>query len=340
LTQKSTYEIIYENFLSKIPERQAKKIGINLLRLPFDFLGNFETEDKRLRTKIGSLELPNPVILAACYHEPHMIRRAMNLGFGAVTLKTTELPKRGNPEPTIVRRGEGFVNCIGFRNPGMVKCRRSLEKYNKTKPLIINIASAADSPDKHLNVIDYLDKHTDMIELNISCPNVKEGLHYSKYPRWTKEFFKEIREATEKPIIVKLSPKKEFETDNYEIILPNAASSGIDAVNYSNARPVCEKRLSMGEGGLSGPELYENMLENVERIYKEFGMDIDIIATGGIDSPEKAYEAISKGAKCVSYMTAFVTKGPFLAKRINTYLSEKMDERGMSSISEMVGFYD
>lgn len=324
MTQEKTgYEKFYSGFMEKIPEKYAKKICINFLRVPFDLLGTFEIKDERLKTSIGDCELSNPVILSACYHEPHVIRRAEKLGFGAVTLKVTEDPRAGNKEPVIVRRGNGFVNCVGFKNPGMVECGVFLKNYERKKPIILNITGG--SIDEYLKVISYLDKYADMIELNISCPNTKTGLNFSQRPTMTKDLFAECRKATNRPLIVKLSPNKEVESGNYETILPNAADSGIDAVNYGNTRSVGEPRLSVGRGGLSGSELYDNMIRNVESIHEDFGGDLDIIATGGIDSPEGAYKAISRGAKCVSYMTAFVTKGPFLAKRINSYLMENHD---------------
>lgn len=340
MTRKSTYEILYDNFLSKIPEKYAIKLGRAFLKLPIEYLGSYDIPDERLNVRMGAFpfiyQFPNPVILAACYHEPYIIKKAMELGFGGVTLKVTKERKEGNPEPTIVKRGEGFVNCVGFKNPGMEECKKFLESYKRPKPLILNITG--DGISEYFDVIEYLEGHADMFELNISCPNTESGLKFSKYPEKTLDLFRGSRELTVKPLIVKLSPDREFEENNYRKIIPYAIDSGVDVVNFGNTELVKEERLSKGFGGLSGPELCENVLRNVEKIYKNFGEYLWIMATGGIDSPEKSYKAIAKGASCVSYVTGFVTKGPFLAKMTNKYLLEKVEEHGLDSIENMVGF--
>ena len=333
--RKNPYEIFYDCFLSKIPEGYAIKLGRNFLRFPLDLFGNYGACDGRLYVKINNCELPNPVILSACYHEPYIIERAMKLGFGGVTLKVTKEKRTGNPEPVIARRGEGFVNCVGFKNSGMEECRKFLVSLARYKPLIMNIAG--DDIDDYLEVVTHLEKYADMFELNISCPNTKTGLNLSKRPEDARALFREGRKLTEKPISVKLSPDKEFEESNYRKIIPSAINAGLDAVNFGNTKYVKEERISMGRGGLSGPELYDNVLLNVEKIYRTFGSHLKIIATGGIDTPEKAYKAIAKGAMCVSYVTAFVTKGPFLAKRINNHISEKLDKYDMDSVENLVG---
>ncbi|NIO23297.1 MAG: hypothetical protein GTN38_04705 [Candidatus Aenigmarchaeota archaeon] len=335
--KRNAYEKLYSGFLSKFPEDYAINLGRSFLRFPIEFLGRYETDDERLLTKIGNCELPNPVVLAACYHEPYIIKKAMKLGFGGVTLKVTKHPKGWNSEPTIVRRGEGFVNCVGFENLGMEGYKKFLGSYRKPKPLILNITG--DGITEYLDVIRGMEGYADMFELNISCPNTETGLNFSKYPENAKELFRESRNLTEKPIIIKLSPDREFVENNYRRIIPYAIDSGVHSVNFGNTRSFEDERLSMGSGGLSGPDLYENMLVNVERIYDKFGKHLKIIATGGIDRPERAYEAIVGGATCVSYVTGFVTRGPLLAKGINRHLSEKLDEQGMESIDDLVGFW-
>jgi dihydroorotate dehydrogenase (NAD+) catalytic subunit len=318
-----------------MPERYAIKLGRNFLRFPLELFGRYETCDDRLHVRIKNCELPNPVVLAACYHEPYIIKRAMRLGFGGVTLKVTRERRAGNPEPVIARRGEGFVNCVGFKNPDMEGYENFLKHFERTRPLILNIAG--NEIDDYLEVIANLEQYADMLELNISCPNTKTGLNLSKRPEEARALFREGRKLTGKPISVKLSPEKEFEESNYGKIVPYAINAGLKAVNFGNTRYVKEERLSMGGGGLSGPELYDNVIHNIEKIHKKFGKDIKIIATGGIDNPEKACQAITKGATCVSYVSGFVTKGPMLARRINAYLSQRLDYYGLDSFTYMVG---
>ncbi len=305
-----TYRFFYDNFLSELPEGLAISLGRGLLRLPIECLPVFEADDPELRTSLSGCELPNPVILAACYHQPWIIRKASKMGFGAVTLKVTKNPRKG-PRPNMVRRGEGFVNCVGFENAGMEKTREFLKDYRGV-PIILNITG--DSIDEYCEVIEGLQDYADMVELNISCPNIEKGLYFSENPRHAKELFKESVNLSKKPLIVKLS-----RGENREII-SNALDSGIRIVNYANTLPVKEKGLPTGFGGLSGPELYEDTILNVKRIRKEFGGYLQIIATGGIDSGEKGYRAKESGASAISYITGFITRGPFLAREINEYL--------------------
>ncbi len=306
-----TYRFFYDNFLSELPEDLAIGIGRGLLRLPLEHLPVFEVDEPGLRTNLGSCEIKNPVIIAACYHQPWIIRKASKMGFGAVTLKVTKKPSKGNPKPNIVRRGNGFVNCLGFENPGMEKTKEFLRGY-KGVPTILNITG--DSIDEYCEVIECLQNYADMIELNISCPNTENGLYFSENSEQAKELFKESRKVSSKPLIVKLS-----RGDNKEIIY-KAIDSGIEIVNYANTLPVENERLSIGSGGLSGPELYEDTILNVKSIREDFGKDLYIIATGGIDSGKKAYRAMESGANAVSYVTGFITKGPLLAREINEYL--------------------
>jgi dihydroorotate dehydrogenase len=118
----------------------------------------------------------------------------------------------------------------------------------------------------------------------------------------------------ERPIIVKLSP--DFADANERDIIPAILDAGIGIVNYGNARRVDEPRLSQGAGGLSGPEIFAATLGNLTRTRARFGDRLQVIATGGVDSPDKAVALLRAGASAVAYFTGFITQGPGLARRI------------------------
>jgi len=113
---------------------------------------------------------------------------------------------------------------------------------------------------------------------------------------------------------VKLSP--DFADANEFEIIPAALEAGIRIVNYGNTRSVEDRRLSQGSGGLSGPEIFPVTLENLRRTRARFGRELEIIATGGVDSPEKARRLLREGATAVGYFTGFITRGPILAREI------------------------
>src|SRR5919197_733539 len=128
------YRVFYDGVLSRLPERVAVATGQALLRaLPFDRVPLFRLDDPRLAVTLGGVRLPSPLILAAMYYDPRILRRAMGLGFGAVTTKSiTVEPRPGHPQPTLARvrtaAGPGLVNCNGFQNPGLAAFRDSIAR--------------------------------------------------------------------------------------------------------------------------------------------------------------------------------------------------------------------
>lgn len=279
-----------------------------------------KVEDERLKVNLDGVELENPVILSSHYSDLEVLEKAKKLGFGAVVTKTiTRYKREGHPKVTVVRRKDGLANCDGFRNPGVYDYKKCLESHERIDGLIINVAG--DSPEEYGLIVKILSPYADMVELNISCPNYLV-YDFNRDPETIEKVFYCARNSTEKPISVKLSP--DFEDNNYRFIIPLAIENGIKIINSGNTKRVEEPRLSQGFGGLSGPELFDSTLSNVRRIRKEFGNDVYIIATGGIDSPEKVYMILRYAhADAVSFLTAFVKpdlSGLFLPNRINKYL--------------------
>lgn len=312
------YRVLYGGVLSRLPEASAVRLGQTLLRaLPVDRLPVFSVSDPRLAVTLGGVRLPNPVILAAMYYDPAILSRAMGLGFGAVTTKSiTRQPRPGHPQPNLVRirtaAGPGLVNCNGFQNPGVEAFVASLAAVRRRVPLIISVAG--ESEDDYAELVRAVGPHADLVELNISSPNTRLVYTWSTRPQQLREALERARRAAPVPVIVKLSP--DFPDQNEQAIIPAAIEAGVRVVNYGNARRVEEPRLSQGAGGLSGPEIFAATLENVRRTRRRFGGAIDLIGTGGVDTPDKAVALLDAGATAVGYFTAFITRGPLLARRI------------------------
>jgi dihydroorotate dehydrogenase len=312
------YRLVYEGVLSRLPEPAAVALGQQTLRLlPLDRLSVFRREDPRLAVTLGGVQLPNPLILAAMYYDTRILQRAMGLGFGAVTAKsiTTE-PRSGHPQPNLVRRasaaGPGLVNCNGFANPGLVRFRDAIARVPHRVPLILSVAG--ESADDYLTLVRGLAAHADLVEFNVSSPNTKVVYGWATRPHELRAMLEAVRAATDKPLIVKISP--DFAESNERDIIPAALEAGIRVVNYGNARRIEEPRLSQGAGGLSGPEIFPATLEHLRATRKRFGDALDIIATGGVDTPDKALILLDEGATAVGYFTGFITRGPILARRI------------------------
>src|SRR6266581_154267 len=312
------YRFLYAGFLSRLPEPAAIWLGQSVLqRLPLDRLSWFRLDDPRLAVTLGGVRLPNPLILAAMYYDPRILSRAMGLGFGAVTAKSITVdPRPGHPEPNLVRTrsdaGPGLVNCNGFQNPGLTAFRAAMARLPHRVPLIVSVAG--ESIDQYVRLVRELGPLGDLVEFNISSPNTKLVYEWSRKPGELATLLREVREATAKPLIVKLSP--DFADVNEREIIPAALAAGVRIVNYGNTRRIEDRRLSQGAGGLSGPDLFPATLDNVRRTRRTFGADLEIIATGGVDSPDKAWQLLREGADAVGYFTGFITRGPILARQI------------------------
>jgi dihydroorotate dehydrogenase len=312
------YRVFYDGVLCRLPEPTAIALGQTALRLlPLDRLPVFALADPRLATTLGGVSLPNPLILAAQYYDPRILRRAMGLGFGAVTAKSiTVQPRPGHPEPNLVRTrsaaGPGLVNCNGFQNPGLEAFRASLAALPHRVPLIVSVAG--ESVEDYVTLVRGLAPLGDLVEVNISSPNTKLVYAWSQRPQELRGVLESLRRVSPRPLIVKLSP--DFAEANEREIIPAALEAGVCIVNYGNTRRIDEPRLSQGGGGLSGPEIFPATLANLRRTRKRFGDALEIVATGGVDAPDKAAVLLAEGARAVGYFTGFVTRGPILARRM------------------------
>jgi dihydroorotate dehydrogenase len=335
----AAYQAFYSLLLARLPETTSVAIGQAVLRnVPLDVLRLFRRDDPRLAVRLGGVRLPNPLILSSMYYDPLILQRGMGLGFGAVTAKSiTPQPRPGHPEPNLVRvstaAGPGLVNCNGFRNPGLDAYRRMIATVPHRVPLIV--AAAGESIADYVAVVRGLAPFGDLVEFNISSPNTALVYEWSRKPDELRRLFHTVRDVTERPLIVKLSP--DFADENERAIIPAAIEAGIRIVNYGNTRRVAEPRLSQGTGGLSGPELLPATLANLRRTRTAFGDELEVIATGGIDSPQAALAALRAGAAACGYFTGFITKGPILARMILDALSRALDQSGTTNLAAWRG---
>ncbi len=304
--------------LSRLPEERAVALGQAMLRaLPLDRMSVFRVEHPRLATSLGGVRLANPLVFAAQYYDVRILSRLMGLGFGAVTAKTiTREPRPGHPQPNLARvrtaAGPGLVNCNGFQNPGVETFRRQIAALPHRVPLIVSVAG--ESADDYLALAQALAPFGDLVELNVSSPNTTLVYAWSTRPGELTSLLKAAGAAAPKPLIVKLSP--DFADVNEGEIIPAALEAGVRIVNYGNTRRIEDRRLSQGTGGLSGPEIFPATLANVRRVRARFGDALEIIATGGVDTADKAVALLREGATAVGCFTGFITRGPLLARRI------------------------
>jgi len=297
-----------------------------------------------LTVNIGKLKLKNPLLVASGtfgYGEEYADFIDLKK-LGAIVSKTITLkPRKGNLPPRTCETPAGMLNSIGLENPG-------LEVFLEEKipllvragvPVIVSIASQ-DDPQEFIILAQKLDeiKEVAAIELNISCPNIKEkGKLIAQDPRETAALVKAVRKVTTKTLITKLSPNV---TDITEIALA-AESAGSDAVSLINTligmsidvktrRP----RIASVVGGLSGPAIRPVALRMVWEVYQK--IKIPIIGMGGIMDASSALEFFLAGASAISVGTAnFINPGITIEilKGIETYLRQTK----FTSIRDLTG---
>ena len=259
---------------------------------------------------------------------------------GAVVTKgVADRPWQGNPTPRIVETASGMMNAIGLQNPGIdVFTSRDLpflQKYD-TK-IIVNVCGH--STEEYLNVVDRLaEEKVDMLEINISCPNVKEGgIAFGTNPGSIEKITSEVKKHAKQPVIMKLSPNV---TDIKECAKA-AESGGADVISLINTltgmKIDIERRtfaLANRTGGLSGPAIKPVALRMVYEA--AHAVRIPVIGMGGIACASDAIEFLMAGASAVSVGTANF-HNPYASVEIANGIREFLESHGISDIHDIIG---
>ena len=300
----------------------------------------------RLDVNIGSLKLKNPVMTASGTFgyglEFQDFVPLEEIG-GIIVKGTTLKPRQGNDYPRMAETPMGMLNCVGLQNKGVDYFCEQI--YPQLKDIdtawIVNVSGS--SPEDYAECaarVDALEK-VPAIELNISCPNVKDGgMVFGVTCQGAESVVKAVRERYHKTLIVKLSPNV---TDIGEIARAVEAA-GADAVSLINtlmgtAVDIERRRrvLSIGTGGLSGPCVKPVALRMVLQVKK--AVSIPIIGLGGIMTARDAIEFIMCGASAIEIGTAnFVD--PTVTIRVRDGINQWLDAHGVESVGDIVGVID
>lgn len=256
-----------------------------------------------IAVKIGRLSLKNPVLISSgvlSFGESHKDFFKIDK-VGAFVTKTLTLNEReGNQPPRTLETPSGMINSIGLANPGVKKFKQEI--YPKIRDLKTKIILSVGGTEKEIpKVIEGVSelKRIDAFEINLSCPNI-DGEIVGKNGRIVKKIIRTSKKITPLPMIAKLSP-------NVDLMdcTSGAVEAGIDGVCIANtffamAFDIKSRKPKIGAkfGGLSGPCIHPIIVYWVWKIYNEF--KVDIIASGGIDSPSSAIEFLLAGAKAVA----------------------------------------
>ena len=296
-----------------------------------------------LNVKIGDLSLKNPVMTASgTFGYGLEFADFMPLdGLGGIIVKGTTLkPREGNPYPRMVETAQGMLNCVGLQNKGVdYFCEHIYPQIKDIDTnMIVNVSGS--SPEDYAECAARIDalERIPAIELNISCPNVKDGgMAFGTSCAGAASVVKAVRQAYHKTLIVKLSPNV---TDITEIARAVEAE-GADAVSLINTLMGMaidiERRkplLSINTGGLSGPAVKPVALRMVWQVAK--AVQIPVVGLGGITTTSDAIEFFMAGASAIEIGTANFLD-PAISIQIRNGINQWLDAHGCASIQDIIG---
>jgi dihydroorotate dehydrogenase (NAD+) catalytic subunit len=294
-----------------------------------------------------SLRFASPIVLlSGCVgfgEEYTRVADFSNRDAGAIVLKGTTLaPRLGNPPHRLTETPDGMINAIGLQNPGADHVvRRILPTldFSETR-FIANVCGS--TIDEYVEVTRrFDDSPIDAMEINISCPNVKEGgVQFGNYPEMSARVVAACRKATKKPLITKLSPNQTDIRENARLCI-EAGSDALAVINTISGMTidVRTRRPVIGnvQGGLSGPAIKPIALLMVKKVYEVAGpRRVPIIGQGGIASAADALEFLIAGASAVGVGTALFYD-PLLLPKINTGIAAYLRDAGLDSVSQLTG---
>lgn len=294
------------------------------------------------KVTIAGITLKNPVLTASGTFgsgEEYSQFVDLNRLGGVITKGVANVPWEGNPTPRVAEVYGGMLNAIGLQNPGIdVFIKRDipfLKKYNTR--IIVNVCGR--SVFDYLDVVERLnDQPVSMLEINISCPNVKQGgIAFGQAPNMAAHITQEIRKKSTHPIIMKLSPN----VTNIAEMAKAVEAAGADAVSLINTLTgmkidVRTRKFALANrtGGLSGPAIHPVAVRMVYEAAR--AIEIPVIGIGGIMSAEDAIEMMLAGATAVEIGTANFAN-PTAAADIVNDISQFMMAEGIQDINEIIG---
>ena len=298
--------------------------------------------DMNTSVNIAGVEFKNPVMTASgTFGSGAEYGEFVDLGrLGAVVTKgVANVPWPGNPTPRIAETYGGMINAIGLQNPGIdVFCKRDipfLRQYD-TK-IVVNVCGKTE--EDYVEVVDRLaDEPVDMLEINISCPNVKEGgIAFGQVPAMAERITKAVKKVAKQPVIMKLSPNVTDITEMAKAV----EAGGADAVSLINT--ITGMKIDINRrtfavanktGGLSGPAIKPVAVRMVYQTAN--AVKLPIIGMGGIASAEDALEFIMAGATMVSVGTANFND-PMTTIKVIEGIRDYCVRNGIGDVNELIG---
>lgn len=301
-----------------------------------------EIKDIDTSVQLSGVTLPNPVIPASgCFGFGYVMQEFYDLNLlGGISIKGTTLnPRNGNPLPRVAECSEGLINSVGLQNPGIDKViSEEIPKLRKVfdNALIANISGF--SIDEYRECCLRADscREIDIIELNVSCPNVHGGgMSFGTDPAMVAKVVEEVKKVTSKPVYVKLTPN----VTDIVSIAKSAESAGADGlclintllgmrIDIKRRQPVIANVM----GGFSGPAVFPVAVRMVYQVSN--AVNIPVIGCGGVSSADNVIEMMMAGAKAVEVGSANLIN-PYACADIVKALPHRMAELNIQNLREL-----
>ncbi len=308
-------------------------------------------QNARLTTNLAGVTLSTPVVLAA--GTAGMLDEMSDVtnlaGIGAIVAKSiTKEPRAGNAYPRITFTRAGMLNAIGLANPGLEAFKRDIAPKVASVPTTVIGSIAGDTIEDYVAIAQAMDaiEGINLVELNVSCPNVHSGLEFGADPAALAELVGAVSESLNSTkLFVKLSPITVGTPNTIVDLAMVAIDAGGDGITLTNTVPAMgidvhtrKPILSNTTGGLSGPAIHPIVVRLVHLVYSQFAHEagIPIMAAGGVTRWEDAAEFILAGASAVQ-----IGAGNFADPRMSLKVTKGLDKwvakMGCANISELVG---
>jgi dihydroorotate dehydrogenase (NAD+) catalytic subunit len=296
-----------------------------------------------LAVDLSGLQLANPTILASGIlgYTADTLRSVVEGGAGAVVTKSIGLkPRKGYANPTVVQASCGLINAMGLPNPGIDEFEHEIgqAKLSLRVPLIVSVYGCSESEYATVSR-KAVRAGADAVELNVSCPHVKEtGSEIGQRAETLRDVVKKVKSSVDKPVFAKLTPNVTSITE----IAEAAVEAGADALTLVNtvkamvidaetAMPVLGNKV----GGLSGPAMKPVAVRCVYDVYNQ--VRVPIVGCGGVTDWRDAVEFMLAGASAVQVGSAIAVKGANVFKAITRGIQKYLDRKGFDGVEEIVG---
>jgi dihydroorotate dehydrogenase len=341
----SVYKQIFRPLLFRLDAETVHNLAKKVLRRPVLsrlFTGpRLFVMDERLKIDLGGVKALNPVGLSAGFDkDADMADSLMQFGFGYIISGSVMYHVRpGNPRPRMVRdpAREALFSCMGLPSLGLDYAvgRLSGRRYFNV-PLILNIN--AENFEEYLKTFDAVQPFGEAVEINLFCPNRPGQVSDFLDPDGAGPLLAEISRRKKKPVFIKLPGYvTERERQKRLDLVQTIQKYGMEGVSFSPESLVKEKRLSIGQGTLTGRPFFPQIMGIIKDVYRLVGNGMVIKASGGIVTGDEAFQAIAEGASSVELYTGLIYEGWSIARNMNRRLIELMDRYHVKDIEALRG---